>query len=150
MDLAYELHDLVRTLDKWAHRELSKGGLSYNRYVALVILSEHPGITGRMLSEAIGVSEAAGSGIVRQLLKAGLINNIAVEGDGNIRKLRLTPKGKKTLARTSSYLGSSLDRNAVAIGIDPQELAQTIRAIHNQILKKHSKNSRAESEDKLT
>ena len=64
MDLAFELHDLVLTLDRTAERLLTPHGLSYNRYVALVVIAEHPGVTGRLLSNALRVSEAAASGIV--------------------------------------------------------------------------------------
>ena len=39
MDLAFELHDLVLTLDRTAERLLTPHGLSYNRYVALVVIA---------------------------------------------------------------------------------------------------------------
>ena len=133
MDLAYELHDLVRTLDKWAERRLRFEGLSYNKYVAMVIISEHPGLTGRDLAQALGVTEAAGSGIVRSLLAAGLIVDGAPFGAGNIRRLDITEPGVALLARCSAMLGSSLDDTAAAIGLDPHELATTIRALHDEV-----------------
>ncbi|SEF12324.1 DNA-binding transcriptional regulator, MarR family [Arthrobacter alpinus] len=133
MDLAYELHDLVRTLDKWAERKLRPKGLSYNKYVALVIVSEHPGLTGRNLAKALGVTEAAGSGIVRSLLAAGLIVDGAPSGAGNVRSLSITEPGATVLAGCSVMLGSSLDDNAVAIGLDPHHLAETIRALHDEV-----------------
>ena len=68
MDLAHELHDLVRTLDRWAEQMLRPEGLTYNQYVALVTLGQLPSITGRTLSKSLGVTEAAGSGIVKALL----------------------------------------------------------------------------------
>lgn len=133
MNLAHELHDLVRTLDKWAERILKPEGLTYNRYVALVIVSEHPGVTGRILSDALGVSEAASSGIVRTLLDAGLVENRANTGDGHIRRLAITADGSTTLTRCSALLGSSLDDNARAIGLDPSKLAGDIRALHDEV-----------------
>lgn len=133
MDLAYELHDLVRTLDKWAEQKLRPEGLSYNKYVALVIVSEHPGLTGRDLARALGVTEAAGSGIVRALLAAGLIADGSRSGAGNVRRLSITEPGATVLARCSAMLGSSLDDNAVAIGLDPHRLAETIRALHDEV-----------------
>lgn len=133
MDLAYELHDLVRTLDKWAERKLRTAGLSYNKYVAMVIISEHPGLTSRDLAQGLGVTEAGGSGIVRTLLSAGLIADEAPPGAGNIRRLNITEFGAAILARCSAMLGSSLDDTATAIGLDPHELATTIRALHDEV-----------------
>src|SRR5690606_27175379 len=122
MDLAFELHDLVRTLDAWADRALRGVGLSYHRYVVLLILSEHPDLTGRQLAGAVGVSEPAMSGQTRALLADGLVTNTATAGAGNVRRWRLTAAGTSRLAECSDLLGDSLDRNARAIGIDPASL----------------------------
>ena len=133
MDLAFELHDLVLTLDRTAERLLTPHGLSYNRYVALVVIAEHPGVTGRLLSNALRVSEAAASGIVRSLLTAGLIDDVAPGGAGHVRHLQITPAGSALVEQCSQLLGSSLDAHARAIGIDPQSLAHTIRALHDEL-----------------
>ena len=134
MDLAYELHDLVRTLDRWAERILRPEGLSHNRYVALSIISQHPGVTGRLLAQSLRVSEAAASGIVRSLIEAGLVENNAEPGNGNARRLGLTALGKRTLKRCSALLGESLDDQAHRIGIDPDQLVRTVRALHDEVL----------------
>ena len=123
MDLAFELHDLVLTLDRTAERLLTPHGLSYNRYVALVVIAEHPGVTGRLLSNALRVSEAA----------AGLIDDVAPGGAGHVRHLQITPAGSALVEQCSQLLGSSLDAHARAIGIDPQSLAHTIRALHDEL-----------------
>lgn len=101
MDLAFELHDLVLTLDRTAERLLTPHGLSYNRYVALVVIAEHPGVTGRLLSNALRVSEAAASGIVRSLLAAGLIDDVAPGGAGHVRHLQITPAGSALVEQCS-------------------------------------------------
>ncbi|MDO5286975.1 MAG: MarR family transcriptional regulator [Actinomycetia bacterium] len=134
MSLADELHALVRTLDRWAERILRPEGLSYNRYVALAILSQHPGATGRLLAQALRVSEPAASGIVRSLIESGLAENHAEPGDGNVRRLRLTELGQQTFTRCSALLGESLDDQAQRIGIDPDKLARTVRALHDEVL----------------
>ncbi len=133
MNLAYELHDLVRTLDRAAERLLRPEGLSYNRYVALIILSEHPGITGRDLAGALGVTEAAGSGIVRNLLNTGLAENLAAPGSGNVRRLQITDRGTEVLERCAELLEGSLDENARRIGVDPDQLAQVVHALHIEV-----------------
>lgn len=133
MDLAFELHDLVRTLDRWAERILAPEGLSYNQYVALVILGQHPGITGRTLARSLGVTEAAGSGIVKALLSAGYVDNRAAAGSGNRRELHLTSAGEEKAEQCGRLLGNSLDDNARTIGLDPQALAQSIRDLHDEV-----------------
>lgn len=133
MDLAYELHDLVRTLDRWAERLLRPEGLSYNRYVALVIIAEHPGMTGRDLARALGISEPSTSALVRKLRDASLLDNVAPKGAGNVRRLEITPAGAQKLRDCSAVLGNSLDRNAEAVGVDPGQLAATIRSIHDEV-----------------
>ncbi|WP_341729789.1 MarR family transcriptional regulator [Brooklawnia sp.] len=144
MDLAYELHDLVRTLDREAERILRPEGLNYHRYLALIILAEHPGITGRQLAAAIRVTEAAASGIVRTLLKGQLIEDAAGPGTGNVRHLKISAEGAETLDRCSALLGSSLDENARAIQIDPEQLARTIRALHDELRTWHQNSERKE------
>lgn len=133
MDLAYELHDLVRTLDREAERMLRPEGLSYRRYVALIVVAEHPGVTGRRLAGALGVTEAAASGIVRTLIEGGLVGNMAVPGSGNVRHLRITAEGEALLERCAALLGDSLDENARAANVDPAQLARTIRTLHDEV-----------------
>ncbi|MGV9791734.1 MarR family winged helix-turn-helix transcriptional regulator [Gordonia sp. NPDC003422] len=133
MDLAYELFDLVRTLDRAADRVLSTQGLSWNRYLALVVLSEHEGLTVRMLAGAIGISEPSTSNLVRKLVDAGFIDNSAPAGAGNVRHLTVTPTGIVKKNVCSKLLGDSLDDNAIRIGIDPGELAGTIRRLHDEV-----------------
>ena len=134
MDLAHELHDLVLTLDRQAEALLQPDGLTYRRYVALVIIGEHPGMTGRDLAGALGVSEPAASGIVRRLITDQLIQDSSGAGSGHVRRLELTPSGQELLARASRRLGNTLDATVREIGIDPAELAETLHRIHQRIL----------------
>lgn len=133
MDLAFELHDLVRTLDRSAERLLRPHGMTYRRYVAMVIVGEHPGLTGRDLARALGVSEPAASGLVRSLLAEGLMVDTAPAGSGNVRRLSLTDTGTAKIADCTAVLGSTLDRTALANGIDPTQLALTLRALHDAV-----------------
>lgn len=133
MDLAFELHDLVRTLDRDADRLLRPSGLGYSRYVALVVLDEHPGLSGRALAGALGTSEAAASKLLRRLLDDGLVTDASPHGSGHVRHLQLTDTGRAALAQAGDLLGDALDHQARAIGLDPHELARTIRALHDQL-----------------
>ena len=51
----------------------------------------------------------------------------------DVRHLNITEHGAALPLRCSAKLGSSLDDNATAIGLDPQELARNIRALHDEV-----------------
>ncbi|MFW0783650.1 MarR family transcriptional regulator [Gordonia sp. CPCC 206044] len=138
MDLAFELHDLVRTLDRHAEKLLRAEDLSYNRFVALVILSEHPGLTVRQLAGALGISDPSASALVRKLVAAGFVENVAPPGSGNMRLLTITEEGRTKQRICSALLGNSLDDNAARVGIDPDDLARTIRALHTVVQTTHT------------
>ncbi|WP_417216209.1 MarR family winged helix-turn-helix transcriptional regulator [Arthrobacter sp.] len=133
MDLAYELHDLVRTLDRHADAMLRPHGLTYNRFVTLVIAAEHPGLTGRQLARAVGISEPAMSAIVRHLLGAGLVDDGAGDGAGNVRRIRVTLAGAQRLGEARGTLGDSLTETARRLDIDTGELAATIHRLHQAL-----------------
>lgn len=133
MDLAYELHDLVRTLDRQADEKLRAENLGYNRYVALIIVDEHPGISGRELARALSVSDAAVSGIVRKLSDAGLIDELDRPGTGRVRRWQATDAGAAKRARCEQLLGDSLGTTAASVGIDTAALTSTIRALHDAV-----------------
>ncbi|QRY63325.1 MarR family transcriptional regulator [Gordonia sp. PDNC005] len=133
MNLAYELHDLVRTLDRQADDILRTQDLGYLRYVALIIVDEHPGISGRQLAHAVGVSDAASSGIVRKLEAAGLIHDVSPDGSGRVRNWTATPAGVALRTECDDLLGDGLGDAARRIGLDPEELTRTIHALHNAV-----------------
>lgn len=134
MDLAYELHDLVRTLDRQADQMLRGHDLTYNRFVTLVIASEHPGLTGRQLARAVGISEPAMSAIVRFLLGAGLMDDGAGTGAGNVRRIEVTLAGAQRLLEARDDLGDSLADTAQRLAIDAHHLAQTIHRLHTELI----------------
>lgn len=128
-DLAYELNDLVLTLNKSAERRLAPLGLTFRRFLALTIIGEHPGLTGRDLSGAIGITEAAGSGLVRTLMAEHLVLDVAATGSGNRRRLQLSDAGEDLLRRSGEALGESFDAFVAGLDIDPGVLAETVHTI---------------------
>ncbi|WP_432510511.1 winged helix-turn-helix transcriptional regulator [Kineococcus sp. SYSU DK001] len=101
--------------------------------MALVITSEHPGITGRRLAGALGISEPSTSALVRQLMSAGLLRDVAAPGTGNVRRLEPTELGETTKRRCTDLLGGALERSALRIGLDAAALAATVRALHDEV-----------------
>lgn len=134
MDLAYELHDLVLTLDRQAESLLRPLGISYRRYVALVIIDENPGLTGRDLSRGLAVTEAAASGIVKYLLVEGLVADTSPAGSGHVRRLEVTAAGRSMRHQSDDVLGTKFDDTVRELGFDPEALAATIHSIHDAVL----------------
>lgn len=130
MNLSFVLHDLVRTLDREADRVLRGVGLSYPKFLAMVIVGEHPGLSGRELAGALGVSDPAVSGTVRSLIGSGLMQDGVRPGAGNVRRLALTATGSSKVAESLELLGSGVDDAARRIGLDPQQLAESLDRLH--------------------
>ena len=131
--LAYDLHLLVRRMDREADQLLAAIGTTYSRYLALLVTGENPGLTQRDLSGAVGTSEAATSRAVASLVAEGLVVSAPVPGGGNRRALRLTESGRSLVERASELLGSSFDDVARSVGIDPATLADDIRRLSSAL-----------------
>lgn len=125
--LAHNLHLLVRALDRSAEVRLAPFGISYPRYLAMVIVSDHPGLTQRDLAGALGQSEPTASRTVSALADAGWLEAIRTPGGGNRRVLTLTDPGRDLVSRASEALGSAFDGVVRDVGHDPDALATDIR-----------------------
>lgn len=125
--LAHDLHVLVRTLDRAAETRLTPFGISYARYLAMVIVADHDGLTQRDLATALGQSEPTASRTVSALADAGWIEAVRTPGTGNRRGLSLTDTGRDLLDRASGALGSAFDGVVRDVGHDPEALATDIR-----------------------
>lgn len=127
--LAHDLHLLVRALDRSAEVRLAPFGISYARYLALVIVSDHPGLTQRDLATALGQSEPTASRTAAALAEAGWLAAVRTPGTGNRRVLALTDSGRDLLERASTALGSAFDGVVEGVGHDPEALAADIRRL---------------------
>lgn len=134
MDLSFELHDLVLTMDRQAGAILAPLGVSLRQHIALTIIGQHPGLAGRDLAGGLRVSAPATTGIVRGLLAAGWVVDAAEPGSGNRQQLQLSDAGAALLGRTTAALGSDFDDLVRRSGHDPETLARTLHDIHRVLL----------------
>lgn len=125
--LAYDLHRLVRALDRSAEVRLAPFGISYARYLALLIVGEHDGLTQRDLAGALGLSEPTASRTASALADAGWLAITRTPGSGNRRTLSLTAAGRDLLDEASTRLGSDFDDVVRSMGRDPDALADDVR-----------------------
>ena len=104
-DLSFDLHLLTARLDRSADRILTaEAGLTYRRFLALVVVGAHGSATQRALAEALDVSEPSVSRMVGVLEEAGLVEVTHAPGSGNKRQVALTPDGKDAVSRCRGLL----------------------------------------------
>lgn len=127
--LAHDLHVLVRALDRSAEARLAPFGISYQRYLALVVVDAADGMTQRELAASLGQTEATASRTSAALSQAGLLEVSRTPGRGNRRSLTLTESGQDLLARAGQRLGSDFDEVVRSTGQDPDLLAEHVRRL---------------------
>ncbi len=93
--LSFDLHALTARLDRSADRILrAEHGLSYRRFLALLIVGRERSATQRDLAGRLGVSEPSVSRMTGVLVRTGLLAAHAHPAGGNRRRLTLTPEGE--------------------------------------------------------
>lgn len=127
--LAHDLHRLVRALDQSAEVRLAPFGLSYARYLALLMVRDHGGLTQRDLAGALGLSEPTASRTASALAAAGWLEITRTPGNGNRRELSATAEGRELVDRASEQLGGDFDEVVRAIDRDPHALAEDVRRL---------------------
>lgn len=132
-DLATEIHELALVLGKRAEAKLRPFGLTYRKYVALFIITEHPGLTSKDLATALGVTESAVSQMLKSLLDQDWVVDTRRQGDSNKKILSITHSGNKVLRKAGRNLGNSLDDHVEGLGIDVAELTTTLQTIRESL-----------------
>ena len=127
--LVYELHVLVRALDRDAEVRLAPFGISYTRYLALLVIDGLEGMTQRDLAAVLGQTEPTAGRTASALADAGWLEVTRTPGGGNRRALSLTTAGRELLEAAGERLSSDFDDVVRGIGRDPDTLARDIRRI---------------------
>lgn len=133
VSLAHQLHLLVRRMDQYADGLLAEHGLTYRRFLTLLIVDEHPGATQRAVAERTGASEPAASRLLRSLAEDGLVAMGRTPGGGNRRALQLTEAGRARLAAASAAVGGSFDDLVTSLGIDGAALSRDVTRLSDAL-----------------
>ena len=133
VSLTHQLHLLVRRMDHYADGLLAEHGLTYRRFLTLLIVDEHPGATQRAVAERTGASEPAASRLLRSLAEDGLVAMGRTPGGGNRRALQLTGAGRERLAAASAAVGGSFDDLVSALGIDGAALSRDVTRLSDAL-----------------
>lgn len=108
-DLGFALHRLTARLDRSVDRILqAEVGLTYRRFLTLVVVDELGQASQRALAEVLDVSEPSVSRMVGVLEQAGLVKVGAAPAGGNKRQVALTGSGKDAVRRSRELLEQRL------------------------------------------
>lgn len=128
--LIYELHSLTARMDRSADRLLmAECGLSYRRFLALLMLGELETATQRALAERMGVTEPSVSRTVGVLAEAGLLDLRPDPAGGNRRQLVLTADGKELVEKGQQLLELRFERLIARSGVPYAVYAEHTRLL---------------------
>lgn len=103
--LSFDLHLLTTRLDRAADRLLREAhGLSYSRFLALLLVNELGNPTQRALAEALGVSEPSVSRMTEVLGANEQLRAAPDAEGGNRRRLHLTSTGRELVQQCRELL----------------------------------------------
>jgi DNA-binding MarR family transcriptional regulator len=129
-DLSFDLHRLTARLDRSADAILqAEAGLTYRRFLALLIVGELGRATQRALAEALDVSEPSVSRMVGVLEEAGLVEVGPAPGGGNKRQVALTSDGTHAVGRCRALLEQRFAGLVALSGVDYTRYAQDTRRL---------------------
>jgi DNA-binding MarR family transcriptional regulator len=112
-DLSRHLHAVTTRLDRAADAFLrAEAGISYSRFLTLVMVGAYDVDTQRALAERLGTTEPSVSRMTAVLKEAGYLRATADPAGGNRNRLALTPDGARLVDRWGGVLE---DRLAVLV-----------------------------------
>ena len=133
--LTYMIKQLELAIRAGIDAQARDYGLTAPQYTALTVLQRHPGMSGAQLSRRSFVSPQAGSEMIAQLERKGLI---AREQDAQNRRIlcvRLTSEGTKAVQSCESWM-SQLEKTMLS-GVsvtEARELRDLLtRCVHNLV-----------------
>jgi DNA-binding MarR family transcriptional regulator len=94
--VAHLLHRASQCATEVSQRELA-GDLTPRQYAVLVTVAEDEGLSHARLIERTGIDPSTVSGIVRRMVKKGLLQRRRTRKDGRTYALKLTEDGRRTL-----------------------------------------------------
>ncbi|MCW5950782.1 MAG: MarR family transcriptional regulator [Propionibacteriaceae bacterium] len=122
----FALHDRLRALsmDLIGPVDLP-ADLTMQQLRVLGLVAHEPGLTGQELGARLGVSAPTASGLIDRLVEKGVLERTADATDRRVRRLHLTPEGRRVLSGLDDSMGRLFE--AVVPPISADDL-RTIKA----------------------
>jgi DNA-binding MarR family transcriptional regulator len=113
-----ELHTLVSRLERAGDQILrTEYGLSYRRFMVLVMVGDLGASTQRALADNMAVTEPSMSRMVLALAETGLLSVSADPAGGNRRRIALTDAGRALVDRAGTDLIRRLTEFVSSCGV---------------------------------
>jgi DNA-binding MarR family transcriptional regulator len=123
LQLGYLIHDVSRLRRKAFDRHIKGLKVTRSQWWVLAYVSRKDGMAQTQLAEQLDVGKVAIGGLIDRLERSGLAKRVPDDQDRRIKRIFLTPKGKRLVERLRTV---SLDFNErVLEGIPSADLATT-------------------------
>ncbi|WP_433088754.1 MarR family winged helix-turn-helix transcriptional regulator [Dactylosporangium sp. CA-052675] len=117
-NLGLELHTLLSRLERAGDQILRTGhGLSYRRFMVLVMVGELGVSTQRALADSLAVTEPSMSRMVAALAETGLLTVVPDPAGGNRRQIALTDTGRALVEQAGTDLIRRLTELVESTGV---------------------------------
>jgi DNA-binding MarR family transcriptional regulator len=130
IEVSLLLHRIVYALDRSADRRLRDGlGVSHGRAVLLRTIGVNGPCSQHKLAVELGHTDPAITGMVRELVSAGLVEVRPDPGNGRRRLVSLTPAGADVVARVTAVLDAAMAELVRVAGVDTRTLTAELTKI---------------------
>jgi DNA-binding MarR family transcriptional regulator len=123
LQLGYLIHDVSRLRRKAFDRHIKRLKVTRSQWWVLAYVSRKDGMAQTQLAEQLDVGKVAIGGLIDRLERIGLAKRVPDEQDRRVKRIFLTPKGKRLVERLREVSVEFNDR--VLDGIPPTDLAVT-------------------------
>lgn len=120
LQLGYLVHDVSRLRRKAFDRHIKALKVTRSQWWVLAWVSRKDGMAQTQLAEQLDVGKVAIGGLIDRLERSGLAKRVPDEQDRRIKRIFLTPKGKRLVERLRAVSGEFNER--VLQGISPADL----------------------------
>ncbi len=138
--LAYLLGKLMFEIDRAADQLLqTQVGISYKRFLFLIVLQQCGTVTQHELAVALGYSDPAVSTMLVELAKDSHIQTTKSPEHGRKRLVTITPKGSEVAVKGRQLLDSHFDQLMVIADVDAQHYRELTERLHQALITKMKK-----------
>jgi DNA-binding MarR family transcriptional regulator len=127
LQLGYLIHDVSRLRRKAFDRHIKGLKVTRSQWWVLAYVSRKDGMAQTQLAEKLDVGKVAIGGLIDRLERSGLVKRVPDEQDRRIKRIFLTPKGKRLVEKLREV---SMDFNELVLqGIPASDLVTTTEVL---------------------
>lgn len=102
--ITYLVKQLERAIRSEMDRQAAEVGLTALQYTALTVLQRHPGMSGAQLARRSFVTAQAGSEMIANLERKGLVTRTPDPRNRRILRVSLSPDGERVVDECSQWM----------------------------------------------